>query len=204
MYERHFGITGPPFQLSPDPSFYFDGGQHRAALAVLRQAFSRELPFVVLSGEIGAGKTTVLHTWLAECRSAGIAVAQITNTQLDAAELQCAIAAAFGLDASRRAAARSIRRLAPLLARAERAPGGAVDRRGAEPRPRGPAGPGAAGAGGGRREGQTAHRSGRPAGVAWPRLARAPCRNCMHWSSRHATWARWMPARPGSTSSIAC
>ena len=58
MYERHFGITGPPFQLSPDPSFYFDGSQHRAALALLRQAFSRELPFVVLSGEIGAGKTT--------------------------------------------------------------------------------------------------------------------------------------------------
>jgi type II secretory pathway predicted ATPase ExeA/UDP-N-acetylglucosamine 2-epimerase len=100
MYERHFGITGPPFQLSPDPSFYFDGSQHRAALALLRKAFSRELPFVVLSGEIGAGKTTVLHAWLAECRSAGTAVAQITNTQLDAAELQYAIAAAFGLDAS--------------------------------------------------------------------------------------------------------
>jgi type II secretory pathway predicted ATPase ExeA/UDP-N-acetylglucosamine 2-epimerase len=98
MYERHFGITGPPFQLSPDPSFYFDGSQHRAALSMLRQAFSRSLPFAVLSGEIGAGKTTVLHTWLAECRAAGTAVAQITNTQLDAAELQCAIAAAFGLD----------------------------------------------------------------------------------------------------------
>ena len=100
MYERHFGITGPPFQLSPDPSFYFDGSQHRAALAMLRQAFSRDLPFVVLSGEIGAGKTTVLHAWLAECRSEGIAVAKISNTQLDAAELQCAIAAAFGVDAS--------------------------------------------------------------------------------------------------------
>ena len=100
MYERHFGITGPPFQLSPDPSFYFDGSQHRAALAMLRQTFSRDLPFVVLSGEIGAGKTTVLHAWLAECRSEGIAVAKISNTQLDAAELQCAIAAAFGVDAS--------------------------------------------------------------------------------------------------------
>ncbi len=100
MYERHFGITGPPFQLSPDPSFYFDGSQHRAALAMLRQAFSRDLPLVVLSGEIGAGKTTVLHAWLAECRAQGIAVAQISNTQLDAAELQCAIAAAFGVDAS--------------------------------------------------------------------------------------------------------
>ncbi len=100
MYERHFGITGPPFRLSPDPSFYFDGGQHRVALAALRQAFSRDLPFVVLSGEIGAGKTTVLHAWLDECRSAGITVAQIANTQLDVEGLQHAIATAFGLDAS--------------------------------------------------------------------------------------------------------
>ena len=100
MYERHFGITGPPFQLSPDPSFYFDGGQHRVALAALRQAFSRDLPFVVLSGEIGAGKTTVLRTWLEECRTAGIAAAKIANTQLDVEGLQHATAIAFGLDAS--------------------------------------------------------------------------------------------------------
>jgi type II secretory pathway predicted ATPase ExeA len=100
MYERHFGITGPPFQLSPDPSFYFDGGQHRVALAALRQAFSRDLPFVVLSGEIGAGKTTVLRAWLEESRTAGIAVAQIANTQLDVEGLQHATAIAFGLDAS--------------------------------------------------------------------------------------------------------
>ena len=120
MYERHFGITGPPFQLSPDPSFYFDGGQHRAALAVLRQAFSRELPFVVLSGEIGAGKTTVLRTWLAECRSDGIAVAQITNTQLDAAG--AAAGHRDGIRPGRGPDAQLldvIRRLAPLLAPAE-------------------------------------------------------------------------------------
>ncbi len=100
MYERHFGITGPPFQLSPDPSFFFDGSQHRAALAMLRQTFSRDLPVVVLSGEIGAGKTTVLHTWLAECRSQGTTVAQISNTQLDAEELQFAIAGALEVDVS--------------------------------------------------------------------------------------------------------
>ena len=97
MYERHFGITGLPFQLSPDASFYFDGDQHRAALGAMRQAFSRDLPFVVLSGEIGAGKTTVLRTWLDECRYAGIAVAQIINTQLDVEGLQYAVATAFGL-----------------------------------------------------------------------------------------------------------
>jgi len=99
MYERHFGITGPPFHLSPDPFFYFDSSQHRAALTAMRQAFLHELPFVVLSGEIGAGKTTILRAWLAEVEADGVTVAQLANTQLDADELMCAAAIAFGIAA---------------------------------------------------------------------------------------------------------
>ncbi|MEO6030867.1 MAG: AAA family ATPase [Burkholderiaceae bacterium] len=101
MYERHFGITGPPFQLSPDPFFYFDSPSHHAALAALRQVFSLESPFVIMSGEIGAGKTTLLRVWLAELEAAGIVVAQLANTQLDADELMCAVATAFGVRDSR-------------------------------------------------------------------------------------------------------
>jgi general secretion pathway protein A len=97
MYQQHFGITGSPFQLSPDPFFYFDGDPHRAALAALRQAFTGSLPFVVLSGEVGAGKTTVLHAWLAEVAAGGTAVARLTNTQLDADDLMHAVAIAFGM-----------------------------------------------------------------------------------------------------------
>ena len=97
MYERHFGIAGPPFQLSPDPFFYFDSTPHREAIGAMRKAFTGELPFVVLSGEIGAGKTTVLHTWCAEVESSGIPVGHIANTQLDADELMTAICHAFGI-----------------------------------------------------------------------------------------------------------
>ena len=100
MYERHFGITGPPFQLSPDPAFYFDASQHHAALSALRGALAAERPITVLSGDIGAGKTTVLRAWLAEVEAAGIAVAQLVNTQLEADELLVAIATAFGVDAN--------------------------------------------------------------------------------------------------------
>lgn len=105
MYERHFGITGPPFQLSPDPFFYFDSPQHRAALTAIRQVFSRELPFVVLSGEIGTGKTMVLRACLAEVEAAGAVVAQVVNTQLDADELMRAVATAFGIAAPHGASA---------------------------------------------------------------------------------------------------
>src|SRR5438309_7323946 len=97
MYERHFGIARPPFQLSPDPYFYFDSTPHGEAIGAMRQAFVRELPFVVLSGEIGAGKTTVLRAWCAELESSGIAVGQIANTQLDADELITAVSHAFGI-----------------------------------------------------------------------------------------------------------
>ena len=99
MYEQHFGITGLPFKLSPDPFFYFDSDQHRASLQAMRQAFARELPFIVLSGEIGSGKTTILRTWLPELETAGVAVGQIANTQLDADDLMRAIATAFGVEA---------------------------------------------------------------------------------------------------------
>lgn len=98
MYERRFGISGPPFQLSPDPSFYFDGGQHGKALTALRRAFAGSLPFIVLSGAIGAGKTTVLRTWLAELQSSSLTYALITNTQLDPEGLLSAVALALGVD----------------------------------------------------------------------------------------------------------
>lgn len=98
MYERHFGMTDLPFKLSPDPFFYFGSKQHQAALEGLRQAFARKLPFIVMSGEVGAGKTTILRAWLPEMEAAGVAVGRIANTQLDADDLMFAIAAAFGIE----------------------------------------------------------------------------------------------------------
>lgn len=100
MYERHFGITAPPFQLSPNPFFYFDSEQHHAALVALRQAFALERPFIVLSGEIGAGKTTLLRAWLAEAEDSGIVATLVTSTQLDADELLRAVATGFGIPGS--------------------------------------------------------------------------------------------------------
>jgi len=96
MYERHFGLAGPPFRLSPDPGFLFVGEDHRELLAALRQIFRQRLPILVVSGEMGAGKTTILRHWLDVCRAQGVAVAQLVNTQLDAGELMHAVAIQFG------------------------------------------------------------------------------------------------------------
>ena len=100
MYESSFGITGPPFQLTPDPSFYFGSRGHRRALAELREALDAETEFIVVSGEVGAGKTTVVRTLLTELDPALHAVAQIVSTQLDAEQLLSAMLIEFGLPAN--------------------------------------------------------------------------------------------------------
>lgn len=97
MYESHFGISGPPFQLSPDPTFYFDSHGHHEAYAALKTGLAKASGFVVVSGEIGAGKTTLIRALLAESEPSRLLVGQILSTQLDAEELLRAVVITFGV-----------------------------------------------------------------------------------------------------------
>ena len=97
MYEAHFGFSGPPFQLNPDPSFYFNSRGHGHALAYLRYGAAQGEGFIVVTGEIGAGKTTLVRTLLDELDRVQIVPAQIVSTQLAEGELLQAILAAYGI-----------------------------------------------------------------------------------------------------------
>lgn len=99
MYESRFGITGPPFQLSPDPNFYYDSRGHHRALSDLRRGLTAASGFVLISGEIGAGKTTIVRTLLSELDARQLAVAHVVSTQLDAGELLGSALIGFGLPA---------------------------------------------------------------------------------------------------------
>lgn len=99
MYESHFGISAPPFQLSPDPSFYFDSTGHHHAREELRRGLSEPSGFVVISGEIGAGKTTLTRTLLTELDPTQLVVGQVLSTQLEADDLLRAIVIGFGIPA---------------------------------------------------------------------------------------------------------
>ena len=61
MYEAFYGLSSKPFQLNPDPNFYFGSKQHSRAKAYLEYGVSRHEGFVVITGEIGAGKTMTLR-----------------------------------------------------------------------------------------------------------------------------------------------
>ncbi len=64
MYETFYGLTGKPFQLNPDPSFYFGSRGHKRAFAYLEYGLYQSEGFIVITGEIGAGKTTIVRSLL--------------------------------------------------------------------------------------------------------------------------------------------
>jgi putative secretion ATPase (PEP-CTERM system associated) len=96
MYETHYGLTGKPFQLIPDPNFYFGSKQHSRAKAYLEYGVSRNEGFVVITGEIGAGKTTILRTLIEGLHGSNVVTGHLVTTQLGAEDTLRMVGAAFG------------------------------------------------------------------------------------------------------------
>jgi general secretion pathway protein A len=97
VFESHFGFSAPPFQLNPDPTFYYGSKGHSNALAYLQYGVHQAEGFIVVTGEIGAGKTTLVRTLLEGLDGNKVRAAQIASTQLDATGLLQAMLAAFGV-----------------------------------------------------------------------------------------------------------
>ena len=97
MYEDFYGLTGKPFQLSPDPAFYFGSKGHTSAYAYLKYGVYQGEGFLVITGEVGAGKTTLVRALLEELDVKTIVAAQIVSTQLEADDLLRSVAKAFGI-----------------------------------------------------------------------------------------------------------
>ncbi len=97
MYESFYGLTCKPFQLNPDPTFYFASKQHRRAMAYLEYGLNQNEGFIVVTGEVGAGKTTIVRGLLNDLDSEKVVAAQLVSTQLDAEDTLRMIAGAFGV-----------------------------------------------------------------------------------------------------------
>ena len=96
MYESFFGLTSKPFQLNPDPAFYFASKQHRRAKAYLEYGVSRNEGFIVITGEIGAGKTMVLRSLIEGLNGSNVITGHLVTTQLGAEDTLRMVGAAFG------------------------------------------------------------------------------------------------------------
>jgi len=101
MYKAFYNLKRNPFDITPDPSFLFPTKRHNEALAALYYGVRRRKGFVVLTGEVGTGKTLVLRCLLQLFRQNNdVAYAYIFNSRLSPVEFLQYIAADFGLPAS--------------------------------------------------------------------------------------------------------
>ncbi|MBI1398190.1 MAG: AAA family ATPase [Betaproteobacteria bacterium] len=97
MYESFYKLTGKPFQLSPDPDFYYESRVHKRAYAYLEYGLYQGEGFIVITGEVGAGKTTVVRNLLAHLDQSKVVAAHLVSTMLDADDLVRSVCASFGL-----------------------------------------------------------------------------------------------------------
>jgi putative secretion ATPase (PEP-CTERM system associated) len=114
VYERYFQLRERPFALSPDPEYLYPSKVHAEALSYLRYGVEGHAGFVVITGEIGSGKTTMLQSLLGRL-DRNTTVARIVNTMLDARELLDAIVLDFGIDPTGMSKPVLLHRLAEFL-----------------------------------------------------------------------------------------
>ena len=98
MFDDFYGLTGKPFQLTPDPAFYFPSITHRKALSYLGYGLAQGEGFIVVTGEVGAGKSTLVAHLMGTVDPQRLTVGQVVTSKLDESEIVHVVAQSFGLD----------------------------------------------------------------------------------------------------------
>ena len=96
MYTSYYNLIEKPFQISTDPSFLWLGEKHKEALAILKYGVMDEKGFLLLTGEAGTGKTTLINSLL-ESLDENTLVANVTDPNLDLMGFLNLITRSFGL-----------------------------------------------------------------------------------------------------------
>ncbi len=98
MYEAFYGLKSRPFQLTPDSHYYFESLTHRKALSYLGYGLAQGEGFIVITGDVGAGKTTLVSHLMATIDKARLTAANIVTTKLDGEDVVRVAANYFGFD----------------------------------------------------------------------------------------------------------
>jgi signal peptidase I len=96
-YASFYGLTSKPFQFNPDPRFYFPSEQHRRATAYLEYGMQQNEGFVIITGEFGVGKTTIVRRMLDNLDPDKVIAAHLVSTRGDADNTLRLVGAAFGI-----------------------------------------------------------------------------------------------------------
>ena len=97
MYTDYYNLTGLPFQLTPDYRFFYTSQPHKKAVAYVTYGLSKGEGFIVITGEVGAGKTTLMDYFLSSLQGQRLITARVVTTQIEADNLLRLVAASFGL-----------------------------------------------------------------------------------------------------------
>ena len=97
MYEEFYHFTGLPFLLTPDRRFFFDSSGHSRAIAHLVYGLSQQEGFIVITGEVGAGKTTLVERLWSQLDRKSYVMARVVTTQVSGDDLLRLTMAGFGL-----------------------------------------------------------------------------------------------------------
>jgi general secretion pathway protein A len=97
MYIEHYGLAGQPFQLTPDARFWFESRTHRKAMAYLGYGLAQGEGFIVVTGEIGAGKSTLVAHLLATLDRARLNAISLVSTQVEGDDMLRLAAQGLGI-----------------------------------------------------------------------------------------------------------
>ncbi|MFC1657368.1 XrtA/PEP-CTERM system-associated ATPase [Candidatus Moduliflexota bacterium] len=99
MYEKYFNLKTKPFELVPNPDFLFLGNGHKKALTYLKYGISENIGFILMTGEVGSGKTTILRD-LIKNLNGNVKLSKVFNTKVTSDQMIALINEDFGLDVS--------------------------------------------------------------------------------------------------------
>ena len=97
MYENFYGLSGMPFQLTPDSRFFFGSRGHSKAIAHLNYGLAQGEGFIIITGEVGAGKTTLVEWLRSQMDPEAYTIARVNTTQVSEEDLFRLAMAGFGL-----------------------------------------------------------------------------------------------------------
>jgi putative secretion ATPase (PEP-CTERM system associated) len=100
MYTEHYGLTERPFQLTPDARYYFESRTHKKAMAYLGYGLAQGEGFIVITGDVGAGKSTLVAHLMATIDRSRLNAINIVSTQVEGTDMLRLVAQGLGLPTS--------------------------------------------------------------------------------------------------------